>query len=565
MKKIIPVIIAIALIVIVAATSFGSVVYEKYSYGTERADLNSYFEIYGSDDVPVILGNEKIGRSGWMSDGAIYFDEDFIQEYFTERFYYDSNEELLLYTTSTTTYQAGADSDTAVDVNGSDEIRVGETIWKLKDDTLYIAADYIQHFVNFDYQVYENPYHMQLTTEWNEQTVATIKSDTQVRWRGGVKSEILTDVAEGDTVTVLEEMDDWTKVKTADCYIGYVENNKLKDERQETPEAVTTAISEDFTYLTRDYKINMTWHNMEYPQDGSDLLTATANAQALNVISPTWYYLSDTEGGFADLGNYDYVTTAHSIGIEVWPVIANFHSGLDLDTKDVLSYTSKRRALVANLVASAVDYGVDGINVDFERMDSDTTPGFVQFVRELTLACHENGLLVSVDNYVPTEYTAHYNRAEQGKFADYIVIMGYDEHYSGSDVGSVSSVSWMDEGIADTIEAVGDSKRVINAIPFYTRVWKTTGGTIDSEAVTMETQNDFITRNGLEPTWDTATNQYYAEITVGDTYYQVWLENEDSVRVRLNVMKKYDLGGLASWCLGQETADVWDAIAEYMQ
>ncbi len=565
MKKAIPVIIAIILIIVILGVSFGGVVYERYSYGQDRADLNEYFEIYSSEDVPIFMQNERIDRYAKLLDGGVYFDISFIKEFLTERFYYDSNEELLLYSTATTTYEAASGSKSAVDIRGGDSLNCNCDIWQIKKDTLYIAADFIQKFVNFQYVLYENPNRLQVYVKWEEETVATVKSDTQVRWRAGVKSEILTDVKEGEKVVFIEELDEkWSKVKTSDCFIGYVENSKLKDIAKEIPSVVTTAMDEKFTYLTRDYRINMTWHNMEYPQDGGTLSNATYNCQLLNVISPTWYWLTDNEGNINSIGDHSYVDKAHALDIEVWAAVQNFHSGTNVDTYEVLNYTSRRRSLVNNIVASALEYGIDGINVDFESMDSNTTPGYVQFIRELSLACHENNLVVSVDNYVPTEYTAHYNRAEQALFADYLVIMGYDEHYQGSDVGSVSTVSWMDEGIANTLK-VAEASHVINAIPFYTRVWKTTGSDVTSEAVTMHTQNDFIKRNGMETTWDEETNQNYTEMTLGDTLYQIWLEDEDSVRVRLSVMKKYNLGGVASWCLGQETANIWDAIAEYMQ
>lgn len=565
MKKLIPVIIAIALIVIIAVSSFGNMVYERYSYGQDRADLNEYFEIYSADDIPVILQDEKMGERAKLHEGQVYFDINFIKKHFTDRFYFDENEKLLLYTTPNTIFQADEDSDIATDWHTGETKKYNAKIWYLKSDVLYILADYVQQYVAFDYELFTDPNRMQLYTEKCEKSVATIKSDTQVRWRGGVKSEILTDVKEGDKVSVIEEMDEWTKVKTNDCFIGYVENSKLKDIQPETYSLKSGVKPEEFTYLTEGRKINLTWHNIEYAQDGSDLISALNYAQEVNVVSPTWYWLTDNDGAFSEVGNYNYVETAHKMDIEVWALISNFHSGADVDTYEVLGYTQKRRQLVTNLIASAIDYGIDGINLDFENMNSKTTPHFVQFVREMALACHENNLVLSVDNYVPTEYTAHYNRSEQAKFADYIIIMGYDEHYQGSEVGSVASVSWMSQGIADTIAAVGDSKRVINAIPFYTRVWKTTGGTVDSEAVTMQTANEFVAKYGIDLNWDDAADQNYGEATIGDTIYQVWMEDEDSVRVRLNVMKTYELAGVASWKVGQETPNIWNAIAEYMR
>ena len=181
----------------------------------------------------------------------------------------------------------------------------------------------------------------------------------------------------------------------------------------------------------------------------------------------------------------------------------------------------------------------------------------------MALACHANNLVLSVDNYVPTAYTSFYNREEQGKFADYVIIMGYDEHYAGSDAGSVSSMPWMVKGIQDTVDVV-PAEKVINAIPFYTRVWKTVGDETTSEAVTMQVAADFLARNGLEAKWDDATNQNYAEATIGGTFYQVWMEDLDSLKVRLNVIKESGIAGVAEWKLGQEIPEVWDLIEAYM-
>ncbi|MBO7600007.1 MAG: chitinase [Lachnospiraceae bacterium] len=564
MKKVIPVVIAVILIIVVVGVSFGKTLYEKYSYGQDKADLNEYFEIFGNDDVPIIMQNERIPHSARLINGVYYFDQDTVEEYFTERFYVDTNEELLLYTTPDTTLEAKLESGEVTDINTGETEKYPYAVSVYKNDTLYIAVEYLTRFADFSYETFEDPNRMQVYTEWGERTTAVIKSDTQVRWRGGVKSEILTEVKEGDVVTVIEPMDDWTKVKTSDCFIGYVENFRLKDEKTVTDTPVKSAVKEDFTYLTRDHKINLTWHNIEYAQDGADLRAALAPVKALNVVSPTWCWLTDNEGNFSSVANANYSDTAHDMGLEVWALVSDFHSGTDVDTYELLSYTSKRRALVTNLVNHMLEYRADGINVDFERINSACAPHYVQFIRELAVACHANNLVLSVDNFVPTEYTAHYNRHEQAEFADYIIIMGYDEHYQGSaEAGSVSSIPWMQKGIEDTIKYCPKEK-VINAIPFYTRVWMTEGGEVTSEAVTMAVANDFLSRNAIETKWNEDTYQNYGEATIGGVYYQVWMEDADSVKVRLNVMDQAQIAGVASWKLGQETPDIWDLIEDYM-
>ena len=564
MKKAIPVAIAIILIGIIVAFSFGKPLYEKYSYGQDRADLNEYFQLFSASDVAIIKDRVRIDDRATMIEGHYYFSQDVTENLFTERFYYDFNEELLLYSKPDTTLEAKKGDKFCTDVKTGQTTSFDAPLFAVKGDELYILAEYIQKFVNFYYEAYKDPNRMVLVMDGFERTLMDIKSDTQVRWKGGVKSEILKDVVEGETVSIVEVMDEWTKVMTEDGFIGYVENNRLENERHEIRNMNATAEPENFVYLTRDHKINLTWHNIEYPQDGYDLQKAVANTKALNVVSPTWYWLCDNEGNFDNVANANYAEGAHGLGLEVWALISNFHSNTDVDSLEVLSYTSKRRYLVENLVNHVVAMGADGINVDFENLTSSTSPHYVQFIRELGIACHDNNLVLSVDNYVPTDYTAHYNRHEQAKFADYIIIMGYDEHYQGDpEAGSVSSVPWMQKGIEDTVALVGKEK-VINAVPFYTRVWKTEGGTVSSEAVVMEVQNDFIARNGIETKWDESTYQNYGEMTAGGIYYQVWMEDVDSLQVRLNVMQTAGIAGVASWKLGQETCDVWDLIAAYM-
>ncbi|MCR4933957.1 MAG: chitinase [Lachnospiraceae bacterium] len=561
-KKAIPIIIAIALICVVAGVTFSKMIIDKYSYGTEWADYNEYFDIYDDTEVPVILQSERIEEKAKAIGSMVYFDTDTIKKYFTVRFYVDYNENLLLYTTPTQTVVNS--------IGESSYIESGETVSTdypisvKEDDTLYIAVDYIKKFIPLEYKLFEEPKRMQVYTSWDEKQVAKIKADTQVRWRGGVKSEILTEVSEGDVVEILEPMDDWTKVKTDNCFIGYVPNSKLgSDEVGISQKPLDLAKEEEFSSLNRGKKINLTWHNIEYPQDGNGLMEACASVKSVNVISPTWFWVNDNAGNLNSVANADYVNVAHKMGMEVWALVSNFHSGTDVDTYELLSYTSKRTYLINSLVEQTLFYGADGINVDFEQVPSKAGESYIQFIRELALKCHENNLVLSVDNYVPSEYTAYYNRKEQGLFADYVIIMGYDEHYAGSEVGSVASMGWMKQGIEDTLKVV-PAEKVINGVPFYTRVWMTEGANVTSEAVDMTVANNFLAKNGLTAQWDEETNQNYAETTIGNTKYQVWMEDADSIKVRLNVMNTFGIAGVASWKLGQETPEIWDLISAYM-
>jgi spore germination protein YaaH len=296
----------------------------------------------------------------------------------------------------------------------------------------------------------------------------------------------------------------------------------------------------------------------------------------VNVISPTWFYLNDNNGNLANLASIDYVNYCHSQGVEVWALVSNLENK-DADSAEVLTHTSKRQNLVNQIVSMAIQYNLDGINLDFESLNQgDVGDAYIEFVRELSIKCANNGIVLSIDNYVPTEYTAFYQRAEQANFADYVVIMGYDEHYVGSDEGSVSSLNWVKQGVDDTLKEV-PAEQVILGMPFYTRVWALTPenaedadeGTditykVTSQAYGMRSASNLLSSYGATKTWLEDCGQNYAEFKDGDTLYKVWLEDSASAEERLKLMNEKELAGASFWKLGFETSDIWDTIIKYM-
>ncbi len=582
-KRVIPVIIAIVLIIFIVAISVGVKLMDKYSYSKERADLEEYFSIRSLDEVAIVLGDGLIEESARLMDGAYYFDLATVHKYLNDRFYVDENEQLLLYTLPRDTVRTviGSSAYTTKD-NGAE---MGVPIARYapaadgSGETLYIAADYVKLFTDFSYRTFTGPNRMQVYTKeyTGKGEEAYIAKDTAVRYQGGVKSPILTEVAQGDSVTVLEEMENWSKVKTGDAFIGYVENKRLEKgggsslEIEEQPQEGDTSVNAgeqsflnpEFTSISRPYKINLAWHAIAGTAGNDTLVSMLEKTEGVNVISPTWFALTNNAGDFSSFASKAYVEKAHSMGLEVWGLIDNF-SNPDVDTYEVLSYTSKRAYLIEKLVQTALEYDLDGINIDFEGLSQDTGEHFIQFIRELSVLCRENGIVLSVDNYVPMGYTDHYNRGEQGVFADYVIIMGYDEHYNGSpEAGSVASIGFVEDGIRKTVEQV-PAEKVINAVPFYTRIWKSEGANLTSEAVGMEMAEQFMSNHNIEVRWDETTCQNYGEIQEGGVFYQVWLEDEHSIEAKLNIMEKYHIAGVASWKLGFEKPSIWEVIGNYL-
>lgn len=554
MKKAIPVIIAVVLIFVIVAITFGMKVVERFSYSEERMDLNEYFSLASDDEAALVLNNEIREEKGVVKDGRCYLPLETVHTYLNDRFYADYNENWLLYTTLDEIIYAQAGE------TGED----GYVPAYLEDGVMYVALDYVKKYTNFSYTLYTEPNRVVMTTVWDEHNVADIRRNTAVRYQGGIKSDILTEVAAGDKVTVLETMETWSEVVTQDGFIGYVENKRLENERSETLIPVTDYVEPEYTSIHRDYKISLGWHQVTSEAANSTLSEVLEGVSGMNVISPTWFFLSDNDGNFASIGSSSYVQEAHDRGLEVWALVDNFT--YDVDTKAILSYTSKRQKLIEGLVNEALSLGVDGINVDFEQVPGDAGEDYIEFLRELSIPCRANGLVLSVDNYVPRGYNSHYHWKEQGIVADYVIIMGYDEHYGGSqEVGSVASIDYVEEGISTMVQYV-PAEKVVNAVPFYTRIWETTSEGVKSQAVGMTAAEEFLAQRGVEASWDEATCQNYAQLEENGSLFQVWLEDEQSLQVKINVMKEYGIGGVAAWKLGYESGhpEVWAVISDFV-
>jgi spore germination protein YaaH len=564
-KKVIPAIIIIVLILICAGIFAGQMWYKKYSYSNEKADLNAYFGISSETEVPILLGNEFIEERAQLWDGYYYLDFASVQKYLNNRFYYGKEDGTLLYTTPTAiiTTEIGTSSWSDTTGGGAQE---AYTIARLEGDTLYVALEYVKKYTNFFYQGFTEPNHMILTTSWEDQVVAKVLKDTKLRRKGGVKSEILTDLKKDDTVIILERYEEWAKVQSADGFIGCVENKRISEDTTLSPIPVTDYTEPEYTSISKDYTINMGFHMIGGEGGNDTLLDAISGTKALNVIAPTWFSVADDEGTVRSLASSSYVNQAHDRGLEVWAAFDNFNVSRDISTSAVLSSAAKRAYMIQQVVDATLACGADGINLDFEEIKPEDGQSFVEFVREMAIACRAKGLVFSIDNYVPMNFNSYYNIKEQGIVADYVVIMGYDEHYAGSqEAGSVASIGYVENGIINATNDV-DPAKVINAVPFYTRIWETgTDGKVTCQTVTMPKVQEYIANHNMTMNWESEVGQYYGEYAKSDgTLVQIWLEDTESLKQKITSMQLHQIAGIAEWCLGQESSDVWDVIAEYV-
>lgn len=543
-KKYKPVIAVAVLVILVAILGIVTHVVMKYIPSSEKMDLNEYYGEMADGEIALVIGTEKLEERGLVDGDRVYLPLDVVNTYLNQRYYWDSANQQILYATPSELTSASASSE------------AGDKVW-VKDDKVYLNLTYVQEFTDLDAYITKDPYRIAIQYKFKNVKTVTVKKNTSIRYRGGIKSAILTSVKKGTKLRLIEEMENWDQVATDDGYIGYIDKKKVGE--AEKTKFERSFNREQYSYLTMDSKVNMVWHQVTSTDANAYFADATANMTGVNVISPTWFYLTDTSGNIASIASADYVSQAHEKGLQVWGLIDNFTQ--EVSTTETLSSTAARQNIISQLIQAAKDVGMDGINVDFESLSEDVGIHFLEFLRELSIECHKNNLVLSVDNPVPEDFTSHYDRAEQGRVVDYVIIMGYDEHYVGSEAGSVASLPWVEQGIQDTLDEV-PAERVINAIPFYTRLWRTTGGNVTSEAIGMDQAQQTIADNNVETYWDKTTSQNYGKYDIDNSTYQIWLEDAQSVAEKVKLVSKYDLAGVSAWKLGFENNVIWQVISD---
>ena len=543
-KKYKPVIAVAVLVILVAILGIVTHVVMKYIPSSEKMDLNEYYGEMADGEIALVIGTEKLEERGLVDGDRVYLPLDVVNTYLNQRYYWDSANQQILYATPSELTSASASSE------------AGDKVW-VKDDKVYLNLTYVQEFTDLDAYITKDPYRIAIQYKFKNVKTVTVKKNTSIRYRGGIKSAILTSVKKGTKLRLIEEMENWDQVATDDGYIGYIDKKKVGE--AEKTKFERSFKREQYSYLTMDSKVNMVWHQVTSTDANAYFADATANMTGVNVISPTWFYLTDTSGNIASIASADYVSQAHEKGLQVWGLIDNFTQ--EVSTTETLSSTAARQNIISQLIQAAQDVGMDGINVDFESLSEDVGTHFLEFLRELSIECHKNNLVLSVDNPVPEDFTSHYDRAEQGRVVDYVIIMGYDEHYVGSEAGSVASLPWVEQGIQDTLDEV-PAERVINAIPFYTRLWRTTGGNVTSEAIGMDQAQQTIADNNVETYWDKNASQNYGKYDIDNSTYQIWLEDAQSVAEKVKLVSKYDLAGVSAWKLGFENNGIWQVISD---
>ena len=515
-------------------------------------NLNTYFKVK-DNEVALIYNNELQTAKAIEKDGNYYLPLNWVSSILNDKFYFSTKDELLIYTLP--------DNILYSDYNtlGQD----GKNLLLKENGEAYISLSIISTYTNIVYNTYtdKDVKRLFINNNFNEYLKATTKYKTRLRVGKSNDSEVVKEVAGGEELSlVLDDISDesvksksltWVKVATNDGYIGYIKKSDLRA-------FVKSRLKSDFkevkyTNISLGKKVVLAWHQLTTTKANSGLESLLDNEKGINVVSPTWFSLSDNQGNYTSIASKEYIEKAHKKNIQVWALIDNFNK--NISTLEILSSTKSRQNLINNLIKDAKNLGLDGINIDFEALKQETGKHYIQFIRELSIETRKNNIILSIDNPNYASFNTFYSRAKQAEVADYIINMGYDEHFAGGEKGSVASLNFVKEGIDGSLTEVPKEK-FINAIPVYTRVWTD----VDSKALSIKAAKEWIEKNDVKLEWDDELGQYYGEKEVDSKMSYIWMEEEKSLGLKIDYMKNKEIAGVAIWKLGLEPDTVWDII-----
>lgn len=553
-KKRIVIVAAFVILIVVMAAMFMIV---RYTPTKEKMNGYVFFNLDKSTDkTMVIIDGKQYSDTGVVTDGIHYLPQEFVADNINAGFYYDKESQAVLYSDSSYMYTYMSGKNVYTDDTGKTYNTDYPVVIDINGEC-FIAWEYIAEHTDCEYAYGSEPERINISIERENKQCVTVKKKSAVRYRGGIKSPVLEYVQKGDRLVYEDDLDDWIKVTTVTGYTGYIKKTEASDTFEYIREEKNY---ETHNYNMKDDKVTLAWFQVSGVAGNSGIDNNIATASGVNVLAPTWYSVTDSSGSMSCYASTGLVNKMHQRGTDVWALVSDFDTNVDF----AALYSSKkaRTNMINTLINDAEKYGFDGINLDFENIKSAYAKDYLQFVRELSIECERKGLVLSTDNYKPEAYNRCYNLKEQSRFVDYVIVMAYDEHYAGTDAGSVASLPFVKEAVEDTVQLVG-KEHVIAGIPFYTRIWTTTDGNTTSRAVGMQAAVDQLNSDGQVALWNDDCGQYVASYTVGNSTRQIWFEEEKSIEAKMQVIQENNVAGVAGWKLGLEKSSVWSVISKY--
>ena len=516
-----------------------------------------------SDKTNFVINNiniTKILKNDLLVENyVIYISTKDIANFFDEHIFYDNTYDSLI-TTSNTKIAT---------------MKLGEKKAKINDVTFSLIAGAKkvdgEFYIPFS-EIGKSVYNVETSYKKETDTVVIISLDraltygnssknNNVKYKPTVFSKSVDKVGRGDTLTIVDTDEEipsgWKKVTTENGKIGYVKENTI----------VNIQKMRDTLKVDKQIEgnVSVVW---DYFSIYGKAPQRTGTIEGVNVVSPTFFALKDGGKGeiTANVGTQgiNYINWAHSNNYKVWALVSN-DSNKAL-TSTILNDYNLRNNLINNILSVAENYNLDGINIDFENIKMADKDVFSRFIIELAPRLRDLGKVLSVDVTAPDgseDWSLCYDRNVLGDVADYIMFMAYDQHgKSSTEAGTVAGYDWVENSLKKFIDREEvDSSKIVLGIPFYTRVWTEENGKLDSFTVEMKETDNYIPE-GVEKEWKDDVKQNYVEYQKNGKTYKIWIEDEESIKCKLELIQKYNLAGAAYWEKDRESDSIWKLISE---
>ena len=522
---------------------------------------NDYIIFGKNKTINLVINNKNVTsnlkKDIFIEDDEIYISKQDLGNFFDKYIYEDTKNNQII-TTYDNKIAAISLEENKININGSNKITYAHPVEK--DDTIYIPIQELEDVYGMEIKYIEKSKVLTIDSISKEQKKAIITKNVAVKSSKNFISKTVDRAKKGSYVVVISEEKGYAKVRTENGKIGYVKSNKI---------ANTVTVREEIqTAKQIEGKVNLVWDYYSEVATAPDRAGVTMDG--VNVVSPAFFHLNSKGELTENIGQAgkEYIQWAHSNGYKVWPMVQNAGNGMMSVTSEIMNEYNKRQKLIEDIVAACVEYKLDGINIDFENMKQEDKDMYSRFIIELTPRLKDIGVVVSVDVTAPDgseTWSLCFDRHVIGDVADYIVFMAYDQYGTSSNKsGTTAGYNWVELSLNKFLKTEEiESQKIILAIPLYTRLWTedSSGNVIKQSTVTIKNIESVIPSN-VEKQWNDDLKQYYVEYQDGSYTKKMWIEDENSLKEKISLITKNNLGGVASWEKGMETDNFWTFLKQ---
>ena len=542
-KKILIIIIAIILIGTIAYNISNNIIVDK----NKSRNL-----VINNKNVTSNLKKEII-----IENDNIYISKQDLGNFF-DKYIYEDTENNNIVTTYNNKIASISLEKNKININGSTKNTYAHA--ENKEGTIYVPITELEDVYGIEIKYLPDSKVLTIDSTSKEQKKGIITKNVSVKSSTKFISKTIDKVKKGSYVIVVSEDKGYTKIRTENGKVGYVKTNKV---------ANTVVVREEMQETKQiEGKVNMVWDYYSEVASAPDRTGVTMDG--VNVVSPAFFHLNTSGELTENVGTQGqaYIDWAHSNGYKVWPMVQNAGNGMLNVTSNIMNDYNKRQKLINQIVNYCVKYKLDGINIDFENMKKEDKDMYSRFIIELTPRLKDMGIVVSVDVTAPDgseTWSLCFDRNVIGDVADYIIFMAYDQYGTSSNKsGTTAGYDWVNLSLNKFLKTEEiESNKIILAIPLYTRLWTedSSGKVVKQSTVSMK-NIDSILPSGVNKQWDDNLKQYYVEYQDGQYTKKMWIEDEKSLKEKINLINSNNLGGVASWEKGMETDNFWTFLKE---